>query len=81
LFNSQQFVSGQTELVIFVTPRLARPMAPEDVKLPTDGFVEPNDLEFYLLGRMEGRRSDDKQGSDNTTLTASPEANKYGHEL
>jgi pilus assembly protein CpaC len=81
LFNSQQFVSGQTELVIFVTPRLARPMAPEDVKLPTDGFVAPNDLEFYLLGRMEGRRSDDKQGSDNTTLTASPEAKKYGHEL
>ena len=81
LFNSQQFVSGQTELVIFVTPRLARPMAPEDVKLPTDGFVAPNDLEFYLLGRMEGRRSDDKQGSDNTTLTASPEAKRYGHEL
>jgi len=81
LFNSQQFVSGQTELVIFVTPRLARPMAPEDVKLPTDGFVEPNDLEFYLLGRMEGRQSSDKQGADNATLTASPEANKFGHEL
>jgi len=22
--------------------------------LPTDQFVEPNDLEFYLLGREEG---------------------------
>jgi len=81
LFNSQQFVSGQTELVIFVTPRLARPMAPEDVKLPTDGFVAPNDLEFYLLGRMEGRQPSDTQSGDNKTLTASPEARNFGHEL
>ncbi len=52
LFRSQQFVSGQTELVIFVTPHLAKPIAPEKVRLPTDSFVPPNDLEFYLLGRM-----------------------------
>ena len=54
------------------------------MKDPLIGFPAhwaPNDLEFYLLGRMEGRRSDDKQGSDNTTLTASPEAKRYGHEL
>ena len=58
LFRSQEFQKGQTELVMFVTPHLARPVSREMVHLPTDGFVEPSDAEFYLLGRMEGRRSD-----------------------
>jgi len=53
LFRSQQFQSGQTELVIFVTPHLAKPISPDKIKLPTDSFVPPNDFEFYLLGRME----------------------------
>jgi pilus assembly protein CpaC len=82
LFNSQQFVSGQTELVIFVTPKLARPVTPEDVKLPTDNFVAPNDLEFYLMGRMEGRQPrDQKQDAQSAALAASPDAQKFGHEL
>jgi hypothetical protein len=29
-------------------------VAPGSVTLPTDKFVEPNDAEFYLLGRTEG---------------------------
>ena len=53
LFRSQRFQSGQTELVIFVTPHLAKPIDPDKIRLPTDSFVPPNDLEFYLLGRME----------------------------
>ncbi|MFQ5544383.1 MAG: type II and III secretion system protein family protein, partial [Acidiferrobacterales bacterium] len=57
LFRSQDFVKGQTELVIFVTPHFARPTPPELVKLPTDDFVEPTDVEFYLKGRIEGKRS------------------------
>ncbi len=81
LFNSQQFVSGQTELVIFVTPRLARPIAPQDIKLPTDNFVAPNDLEFYLLGRMEGRQPSDQKNEPGSAVTASPEAQSFGHEL
>ncbi len=55
LFRSQNFIKGETELVIMVTPRLAKPMDPEDIRLPTDSFIEPNDMDFYLLGRMEGR--------------------------
>jgi hypothetical protein len=28
---------------------------PKDkIKLPTDSFVEPSDLDFYLWGHMEG---------------------------
>ncbi|MFH0343095.1 MAG: type II and III secretion system protein family protein [Chromatiales bacterium] len=55
LFTSQEFQKNQTELVIFVTPRLARPMPNSTPRLPTDQFVEPNDVEFYLMGRTEGR--------------------------
>ncbi len=51
LFKSEQFTSGETELVILVTPRLAKPIDRRKITLPTDGFVSPNDIEFYLLGK------------------------------
>ncbi|MGY0614169.1 type II and III secretion system protein family protein [Vibrio sp. FJH11] len=51
LFKSEQFTSGETELVILVTPRLAKPVDRRKITLPTDGFVSPNDVEFYLLGK------------------------------
>ncbi|MCJ2377109.1 type II and III secretion system protein family protein [Vibrio sp. ZSDZ34] len=51
LFNSQEYISGETELVILVTPRLARPVDRDKILLPTDAFVKPNDIEFYLLGK------------------------------
>jgi pilus assembly protein CpaC len=57
LFRSQSYQKGDTELVILVTPRLAKPVSKEQVKLPTDSFVEPNDLDFYLWGHMEGSSS------------------------
>jgi pilus assembly protein CpaC len=55
LFRSNQFQKGQTELVILVTPRLARPIAPGSVTLPTDSFVEPTDSEFFWGGQIEGK--------------------------
>jgi pilus assembly protein CpaC len=54
LFRSQSFQKGQTELVILVTPHLAKPVAPGSVTLPTDKFIEPSDSEFYFWGRPEG---------------------------
>lgn len=57
LFRSQEFRSGQSELVIFVTPFLAKPIAADQVRLPTDSFVPPADREFYLLGRMESKHA------------------------
>ncbi|KJY85008.1 pilus assembly protein CpaC [Vibrio galatheae] len=51
LFNSQEYISGETELVILVTPRLAKPIDRRNISLPTDSFVEPNDVKYYLLGR------------------------------
>jgi pilus assembly protein CpaC len=55
LFRSQNFQKGQTELVILVTPKLARPIRPNEVKLPTDNVHEPSDVDFFLRGRMEGK--------------------------
>ncbi len=56
LFSSEEFQKGQTELIMFVTPHLAQPTPPQQVRLPTEAFVEPSDVEFYLLGKLEGER-------------------------
>jgi pilus assembly protein CpaC len=54
LFRSNDYQKGQTELVILVTPHLAKHVDPGTVTLPTDKFVDPNDADFYLWGRLEG---------------------------
>jgi pilus assembly protein CpaC len=55
LFRSQAFQKGETELLILVTPHLVKPIMPDDIRLPTDKFREPSDLEFFLGGQLEGR--------------------------
>ncbi len=52
LFRSQDFVKGNTELVILVTPRLARPIDPKSLDLPTDRYRQPDDWDFYMMGRL-----------------------------
>jgi pilus assembly protein CpaC len=54
LFRSNDYRKGQTELVILITPHLAKPVDRGSVSLPTDKFVEPNDMDFYLGGKLEG---------------------------
>jgi pilus assembly protein CpaC len=54
LFRDQNYMKGDTELVILVTPHLAKPVAKNDIRLPTDSFIDPSDADFYLWGRMEG---------------------------
>ena len=56
LFRSVRFQRNETELVLIVTPHLVEPMAPGDIRLPTDSFVPPDDFEFYLLGALEAQR-------------------------
>jgi pilus assembly protein CpaC len=55
LFRSQEFINGETELVILVTPHLAKPVDARSVRLPTEKVVAPGDMDFYLLGRTKGR--------------------------
>lgn len=53
LFRSSQFLRNETELIILVTPRLVKPIEGESVRVPTDDFVEPNDLDFFGFGKLE----------------------------
>ena len=55
LFRSSQWQSNQTELVVLVTPHIAKPLAPNAARLPTDKWAPPNDAEKYLLGLDQGR--------------------------
>jgi len=54
LFRSQSYIKGETELVILVTPHLAKPLPSGKQRLPTDAYVAPTDSDFYLRGRIEG---------------------------
>jgi Flp pilus assembly secretin CpaC len=51
------FQKDETELVIIVTPTLVKPTGPGPHPLPTDHFIEPTALEFYLWGALEGKGS------------------------
>lgn len=54
--------SGEQEVVVLITPELVHPMdCKEAANMPLPGadLFEPSDLEFYLLGRLESRRSYD----------------------
>ena len=77
LFRSQEFRKGMTELVIFVTPRFARPITTQTVRLPTDSFVEPSDTEFYLMGRLEGRNA----SKGPTPIEGGGSSGSFGHGL
>jgi pilus assembly protein CpaC len=52
LFRSKDFVRNETELVIIVTPYLARPVARADLAKPDDNFNPPSDGAGYFLGRV-----------------------------
>lgn len=71
LFRSTSYQKNETELVIIVTPHLVKPVDMAKQTLPTDQFVEPNDFEFYLLGKMEGSGEPQTAGSTKRTLPAS----------
>jgi pilus assembly protein CpaC len=55
LFRSREFQKNETELIIIATPRLVKPLNTAKQTLPTDFYVEPNDVELYLFGLMEGK--------------------------
>jgi pilus assembly protein CpaC len=52
LFRSRDYLSGQTELVIIVTPYLVSPTSPSDLQTPVDGLDIANDTDTLLLGRL-----------------------------
>jgi pilus assembly protein CpaC len=52
LFRSRDYLSGETELVVIVTPYLVKPTSPDKLKTPIDGLQMASDLETDLLGKM-----------------------------
>ena len=52
LFKSRDFQTGQTELVIIVTPYVVKPVARRELSRPDDGFADPADPATVLLGRI-----------------------------
>jgi pilus assembly protein CpaC len=56
LFSNTDHTRVEKELLVLVTPCLVTPMEASEVPgLPGDEVEDPNDLEFYLLNRIEGR--------------------------
>ncbi|MCK5356538.1 MAG: hypothetical protein KAJ63_15585, partial [Methyloprofundus sp.] len=83
LFRSEKFIKERTELVIFVTPHLAKPILAENIKLPTDYYVEPDDKDFYILGRLESLSAKSMTNDESLNLN---DANgglegQFGHQL
>lgn len=79
LFRNESFLKNKTELVIFVTPRLAKPVLADQIVLPTDSFIEPDDIDFYILGKLESNHA-----ADVLRQKKSPSGGldgQFGHEL
>ncbi len=52
LFKSRDFLTGQTELMIMVTPYVVRPTSKNELVRPDGGFSNPSDQSAVLLGRL-----------------------------
>ena len=58
LFRSSSYRKQETDLVIIVTPRLVRPMAPGTrIATPLDASSSPNDVDLFLNGKTEISRA------------------------
>jgi pilus assembly protein CpaC len=64
LFSNTSHQRQEKELLVMVTPYLVEPMAPNQVPaMPGSEIKDPNDLEFYLLNRIEARTGRDVQST------------------
>jgi pilus assembly protein CpaC len=79
LFRSNQFQKNETELIIVVTPHLVKPIDMTKQTLPTDQYVEPNDLEFFFLGKLEGFSSPLTPGSASLPVVKNKEGGLEGN--
>jgi pilus assembly protein CpaC len=57
LFRSSSYQHRETDLVVIVTPHLVAPAAPgQQLVSPLDQRIPPNDVDFFLNGRMDLRK-------------------------
>jgi pilus assembly protein CpaC len=64
LFRSVDYRRDESELLVVITARMAKPLAPHEVPaLPTDDELnDPGDFELFLLG-LEGRRAPPREAA------------------
>jgi pilus assembly protein CpaC len=66
LFRSRDFVSNETELVVFVTPILVRPTSQSKLTTPDKGFNPTGDKQAIFMGRLNkvyGGNAGEPQGA------------------
>jgi pilus assembly protein CpaC len=69
MFGVDGITANETELVILVTPELVHPLEPKEVTpLPGSDLFEPGDIEFYLRGLLESRRTYDYRSPVRTDI-------------
>lgn len=54
-FSKNTITTNETELLVLVTPELVEPLEEQAAPGPGELYQEPNDLEFFFLGRLEGK--------------------------
>jgi pilus assembly protein CpaC len=83
LFSSKSYQKNETDLAIIVTPHLVRPARPGDiVKTPADDTLQPNDADFFLLGKTEVTREEARALTPATARIVAAEAQPFtGHML
>lgn len=52
LFRSRDYLRQETELLIVVTPYIAKTISSREISRPDDGFADASDPQAWLLGRV-----------------------------
>jgi pilus assembly protein CpaC len=52
LFRSRDYLNGETELVVIITPYIIDPTKPQNLQTPADGLQTASDMSTVLLGRL-----------------------------
>lgn len=89
LFRSTGYTQSKTDLLIAVTPHLVKPTKEGSITFPGEYMQPPSQLEFYLEGRLEGRRfPEDPSAMSRHSFTPPPQMTEaagglegeFGHE-
>lgn len=52
LFRSRDYLAGETELVIIVTPYIVQPTSPDRLQTPVDGMKVADDVSTLVMGQL-----------------------------
>lgn len=72
LFKSDRFQRNETELVIVITPYLVKPVSAGQIRLPTDGYLAPTDLQRWLLGKTFDGKNETTRPQPQVTPPGAP---------